>query len=90
MIKLSLLEIFLIEFAVWLAFWLYNDYLALLLTIILTVIVFAVLIIALISEWIERSKVPRRYFSVMAVSVLAPVLSAVVYVIVLGGKIKFG
>ncbi|HNL40438.1 MAG TPA: hypothetical protein PKH43_14905, partial [Saprospiraceae bacterium] len=61
-IRLSILEIFLLETVAWLALWLFNDYLATLLTMILTAIVFAVLLIALIAEWIERSKVPRLYF----------------------------
>lgn len=77
--RLSLLEIFLLEVAVWLALWLMNDYLATLLTIILTAIVFAVLLIALLAEAIERSKVPRTYFHIMALSVLAPLAAALLY-----------
>ena len=85
----SLLEIFLLELAVWLALWLMNNYLATLLTLIITAIVFAVLVIALISEAIDRSKVPRKYFWIMGVSVLAPILSALIYLIIFGGKINF-
>ncbi|MBL7803353.1 MAG: hypothetical protein JNL02_06430 [Saprospiraceae bacterium] len=88
-IRLSLLEIFLLETVVWLALWLLNDYLATLLTLILTAIVFAVLLIALIAEWIERSKVPRLYFGVMGVSVLAPVVAAILYAIIFGGQLNF-
>ena len=86
---LSLLEIFLLEIAVWLALWLMDNYLATLLTLIITAIVFAVLVIALISEAIDRSKVPRKYFWIMGVSVLAPILSALIYLIIFGGKINF-
>lgn len=85
----SLLEIFLLEIAVWLALWLMDNYLATLLTLIITAIVFAVLVIALISEAIDRSKVPRKYFWIMGVSVLAPILSALIYLIIFGGKINF-
>ena len=77
--KLSLLEIFLIEILVWMGLWLANEYLATLLTFILTPIVFAVLVIARISEFIERSKVPRIYFGVMLISTIAPVLAALVF-----------
>ena len=87
--RLSLLEIFLLEVAVWLALWLINDYIATLLTLILTAIVFAVLVIALLSELIERSKVPRKYFWVMGLSVLAPVVSAVLYLVIFGGQLAF-
>ncbi len=77
--RLSLVEIFLLEVAVWLGLWLLNDYLATLLTIILTAIVFAVLVIALLAEAIERSKVPRNYFRIMGLSVLAPLVAALIY-----------
>lgn len=77
--KLSLLEIFLIEILVWMGLWLASEYLATLLTFILTPIVFAVLVIARISEFIERSKVPRFYFGVMLISTIAPVLAALVF-----------
>ena len=56
-----------------------NPYLATLLTTIIGAIVLAVLLIAHISEWIERSKVPRRYFGVMWVSFLALLAAAALY-----------
>jgi hypothetical protein len=74
--RLSLIEIFLIELVVWLALWLTNDYVAMLLTIIITVIVCAILMLSYVSEWIEKSKVPRSYFSIMALSVLASLVAA--------------
>lgn len=85
----TLLEIFLLEVAVWLALWLMNDYLATLLTFILTAIVFSVLVIALIAELIDRSKVPRQYFWIMGISVVAPILAAIIYVLIFGGKFEF-
>ena len=88
-IRLSLLEIFLLEVIVWLGLWLSNDYLATLLTLILVAIVSAVLLIALMAEAIERSKVPRRYFYVMAMSILAPMVAAVLYMFIFGGRLEF-
>lgn len=87
--RLSLLEIFLLELVCYLVIWLLNEYLATLLTFILTAIVFAVLVIAGISEMIEQSKVPRQYFYIMALSVVAPVLAALVYLFIFGGNIKW-
>jgi hypothetical protein len=77
--KLSLLEIFLIQFIGWFGLWLANEFTGLLLTSIVASIVFAVLVIARISEGIEPSKVPRRYFQVMLVTFFAPVLAAGIY-----------
>jgi hypothetical protein len=87
--RLSLLEIFLLELIVWLAFWLLNDYMAALVTIIVAAIILAVLVIALIAEAIERSKVPRWYFALMGLSVLAPVVSALLYAVIFGGRFEF-
>ena len=75
-LRMSLLEIFLLETVVWLGLWLLNDYVASLLTLILGAIVSAVLIIALLSEAIERSKVPKQYFQIMAISVLCMIVAA--------------
>ena len=83
-VKLTVLEVFLLEIVVWLAFWLLNDYMATLLTLIVVAIVSSVLIIAMISEWIERSKVTRYYFQVMAVSVAAPLVAGVLYFVLFG------
>ena len=69
--------------------WLINDYMATLLTLIIGAIVFAVLVIALLSEAIERSKVPRWYFWVMGLSVLAPIASAFIYTLIFGGRFGF-
>ena len=88
-VRLSLLEIFLLETVVWLGLWLLNDYVAALLTLIIGAIVFSVLIIALISEALERSKVPKMYFQVMAISVVSIVLAATIYVTLLGGQLDF-
>lgn len=88
-IRLSLLEIFLLQMAAWLGLWLLNDYVATLLTLVLTAIVFAVLLIALMAEWIDRSNVPRRYFQVMGLSVAAPVVAAVLYAVIFGGRFEF-
>jgi hypothetical protein len=80
--RLSLVEIFLIELVVWLALWLTSDYVATLLTIIVSIIVCAVLVLSLVSEWIEKSKVPRSYFSIMALSVLASLVAAGIFYLI--------
>ncbi|MBK9337579.1 MAG: hypothetical protein IPM98_13860 [Lewinellaceae bacterium] len=62
---------------------------AALLTLIIAAIVLAVLVIALLAEVIERSKVPRWYFWLMALSVLAPLVSALLYAAIFGGQFAF-
>ncbi len=88
-IRLSVLEIFLLELVIWLVLWLINDYLAALLTVILAAIVCCVWVFSLLSEWIERSNVPRKYFWVMGVSVAAPLVAALMYWLIFGGRLHF-
>lgn len=85
----SLLEIFVFEVIVWLGLWLLSDYVATLLTLAVGAIVLAILVIALLAELVERSKVPRRYFSIMALSFLAIVTAAGLYVAIFGGRLAF-
>lgn len=87
--RISLLEAGLLQLAAWLGFWLLNDYLAALLTLILGCIVFAVLLIALMAEGIEPSKVPKAYFCHMGIMLLAILLSALIYTTILGGRFDF-
>ena len=85
----SLLEIFLFEVVAWLGLWLISDYIATLLTFTVGAIVLAILVIALLAEAVERSKVPRRYFYVMALSLLAILIAAGLYVSIFGGHLSF-
>ena len=75
-LRLSIGEIFLLQVVLWLGMWLANEYIATLLTLCIGAVVFAVLLIAMIAEFIERSKVPRQYFYIMGVSLAAIVAGA--------------
>lgn len=88
-IKLSPGEMFLLQLIGWMGLWLLNDYVATLLTLCLGAVVFAVLVVAVISELIERSKVPKTYFRVMAFSLLAMIIAAAAYVWIFGGRLDF-
>jgi hypothetical protein len=87
--RFSYLEAGVFQLILWLGFWLFNDYLAALLTLIMGCIVFALLVIALLAEAIEQSKVPKSYFYHMGIGLLAILLAATVYVIILGGRFDF-
>jgi len=88
-IRLTLFEIALLQTIAWLGLWMISDYIAALLTLIVGSIVLAVLVIALISEAIERSKVPKRYFQVMGLSLLSIIMAAAIYLWALGGQFDF-
>ena len=82
--SLSALEVFLLEIVVYLILWFVNDYLAVVLSIIFAGVLLVALLLALASELIERSKVPRRYFTIMVLSILAPILVAMVFLAIQG------
>ena len=88
-IRLSLFEIFLLQTVIWLGLWLLSDYVAALLTLIIGAIVLAVLAFALIAEVIERSRVAKKYFQVMALSILSMAAAAGIYLTLLGGQMDF-
>jgi hypothetical protein len=67
-------EILIVEAIVFIMFWLSNEYLATLLTFIATPIFTGILIVSLIAEKIERSKISREYFYLMAGLALIPAL----------------
>ena len=84
MSKIRSIEILLFELIIYLVIWVFNEYLATMLSLIFGTIFLLILLISLIVEWIERSKVPRWYFSLMFMSVLAPILAAVIYLSISG------
>ena len=83
------IEILLIEFIFYTLLWLWNDYIASLVSIILLFIFVGILIVAIISELIEPSKVPRSYFYFMLVSILAPILAALLFVGLMDGQLEW-
>lgn len=89
MIKLRPIEIFLIQLTLYLGLWLYDDYMGSLLSIVLAGVFAAILVISLIVEWIEPSKVPRNYFYMMAGCVAAPLIAMAVYVLLMGGELEW-
>ncbi len=77
-------EVLLVEVIMYFLLWLYDDYLATILSLIFGSMCLLVLIISIIVELIEPSKVPRWYFTTMIVSILAPLIAIGIF-IVIGG-----
>lgn len=79
MIRLKTHELLLIECIFFALIWIADEYTAFLLSILITVILFCILIISLISEMIERSKVPRSFFIRLLLSLIPPIVLLVMY-----------
>ena len=84
---LSITEVFLIEAIVYIALWLWNEYIATIMTLSFSAIALFILIISLISEVIEPSKVPRWYFSYMIISVLTPLVIGAFFMVLNKGSL---
>lgn len=83
------LELFLIQVLFYGLLWVWDDYIATLISATFAVIAFCVLIVSLIAELLERSKVPKWYFWGMAISVIAPILTAILFVGLMGGELAW-
>jgi hypothetical protein len=77
--KPKVTEIFLAQIIFYSFLWFVNDYIATLLTVSFTGICIFILIVSIIAEWIEPSKVPRWYFYLMIASILAPIITAIFF-----------
>ena len=89
---MQLTILFLTEFIVFFSLWLFDDYVGTMLSINFSLISLFILIIALIAEWLDRSKVPRLYFGFMLVSVFTPLIASATYIAMFGtelGWLKF-
>ncbi len=79
MSRTRFIEIFLLQIVVYLALWVLYEYLASLLSVIIGVVCLAILFLSLLVEWVERSNVPRWYYHLMVISILAPAVAAGIY-----------
>ncbi|MFK7979404.1 MAG: hypothetical protein AB8G86_05455 [Saprospiraceae bacterium] len=87
--NLGLTEIALLQVLFYAVFWLMSDYTATLLTLVLPIIFLCLLIISLAAEVIDKdrlSKTPRWYFKFMLISIIVPILTAIVFVMALGAN----
>ncbi len=87
--RVSLFEIFLIQVILYSILWLTNDYIASYMSIVIPAICGAVLIVAVISEYIEPSKISRKYFWFMGISLLTPLLVGAFFMTINGGYLEW-
>ena len=82
-------EVFLVEAIVYLLLWMWNDYVATILTLSFTAIALFILLVSLVAELIERSKVPRWYFGLMVISVVTPLIVGVFFMVLKKGGLDW-
>ena len=89
MSRIRLIEIFLLQFLIYLVLWLWDDYIGSLITVLMTTIFSGILIVAAIAELIEKSKVPKSYFIFMIGSIVIPVIVGLIFVGIMGGQLDW-
>ena len=87
--RVSLIEIFLFQVVLYCAVWLYDDYVATFMCITIPIIVFVVLVVSLLAELFEPSRISRKYFWIMGLSIVAPVLVGVGFYVINGGVLDW-
>ena len=87
--KVSLFEIFLAQIAIYSGLWLMDEYVASYMCIVIPAIAMVLLAVAGLAELFERSKVPKKYFGFMAISVVTPLLVGLSFYILYDGKLEW-
>lgn len=83
--KIKPVELLLIQIIIYFSIWLWDEYVATMLSLVWGGICLLILLTSLAVEWIEKSKVPASYYKFLLMSVLAPIMAAVMYSGIVGG-----
>ncbi len=74
----------LIQIVFWMALWLINDYLAVLLSSIFIPIFLGVLVVSSIADMLDKSFVGKKYYAVMLISFIIPSIIFLFFNLVVG------
>jgi len=83
------LIIVLAQAVIYLSIWLWDEYLASYITLIFPIMIFVILVLALIADWIEPSRIPGWYYKLMIVSIVIPVIIVAVFYYINDGRIDW-
>ena len=66
--------------------WLISEYTGMLICVIMFAVITALLLLSLLTELVQRSKVPKSYFMWMALSAIAPLIVAIGFSMIYDGN----
>ena len=78
--RIGILETALLQIILYALLWLADSYLGFMLSIIIATIAASILIISLILEVIEKSKVPKAYFKFMVTAFVCPLIVTLFFI----------
>jgi len=83
--RLSTPELFMTQFIAYALLWLWNDHVAMMLSLSFSIISLCILIISLLADAIEKSKVPRWYYTLMITSCITPIIVSIFFAVIKKG-----
>ena|SRR5690349_11072640 len=85
----NLLIVVLAECVVFCAVWLWDEYVATYATIILPGVMAVILLLSLIADWIEPSRIPKWYYYIMVITILIPLVVGMFFMYIYGGNLSW-
>ncbi len=86
---LPLTLIGLIQAVFYAGIWLWNDYVASYLTLVFPAMILVILLIAVVADLIEPSGISWKYYGLMMMSILIPVVIGVIFFLLFGREIAW-
>jgi ABC-type Fe3+-siderophore transport system permease subunit len=87
--KPRIIEVVFIEAILYILLWLWNDFIATILSLSFAGIAFSVLIISLAAERFDKSKISAWYFYGMAVSFVVPIVVGIFFSVLKHGNLNW-
>jgi hypothetical protein len=85
----NLLIVALAECVIFTALWLWNEYVATYATIIIPGVMAVILLLSLIADWIEPSRIPKWYYYIMVITILIPLVIGMFFIYIYGGNLAW-
>ena len=87
--NISLTEVVLFQIILYMGLWIASEYVASLVTVTLVPIFIGILVVSVISEMIERSKVPKKYFQFLIFSIIIPIIIGLFFLTIYEGQLDW-
>ncbi len=87
--KIGLPEIILFQLLVYSTIYFFNAYVGFLLCVVIPVIALAIVILSVIVEAVERSKVPAKYYQWMITAVICPIIVLILFLLMDPGALAW-
>lgn len=85
----NFLAVILVQAILYTGLWLWNEYIASYLTLIFPSIILVILLIAIIADFIEPSRIPKWYYAMMICSILTPLLIGLLFYFLSEGQLDW-